>query len=256
MLTLGTHHTWGSNAKDRLSRLFSRYLGLQCSKHMTGNALIRKLCSKFLCTVRFRNENIAKIIGYGDYQLGNVTISRVYYIKGLRHNLFSVGQFCDADLEVAFQKNTCFIHNLEAMASEQFSSGPGLHYLSPATSSSGLVPNTLSQQPCIPPNKDDWDHFFQPMFNEHFTPPSIVVSLVQEATALRAVDLAESPVSTSIDQRLLHRQVEVMRKHGYGYLKEIIIRRADNDLYRFKEGDFPRLRINNIKDMLLLVVQN
>ncbi|GJS47048.1 hypothetical protein Tco_0597169 [Tanacetum coccineum] len=87
-----------------------------------------------------------------------------------------------------------------AMASEQFSSGPGLHYLSPATSSSGLVPNTLSQQPCIPPNKDDWDHFFQPMFNEHFTPPSIVVSLVQEATAPRAVDLAESPVSTSIDQ--------------------------------------------------------
>ncbi|GKF63653.1 hypothetical protein Tco_0187101, partial [Tanacetum coccineum] len=74
------------------------------------------------------------------------------------------------------------------------------HYLSPATSSSGLVPNTLSQQPCIPPNKDDWDHFFQPMFNEHFTPPSIIVSIVQEATALRAVDLAESPVSTSIDQ--------------------------------------------------------
>ncbi|GKD40857.1 hypothetical protein Tco_1261064 [Tanacetum coccineum] len=50
--------------------------------------------------------------------------------------------------------------------------------------------------------------------------------------------------------------VEVMRKHGYGYLKEIIVRRADNDLYRFKEGDFPRLRINDIEDMLLLVVQN
>ncbi|GKA92708.1 hypothetical protein Tco_0814633 [Tanacetum coccineum] len=51
-------------------------------------------------------------------------------------------------------------------------------------------------------------------------------------------------------------QVEVMRKHGYGYLKEIVVRRADNDLYRFKEGDFPRLRINDIEDMLLLVVQN
>ncbi|GKG20652.1 hypothetical protein Tco_0380453, partial [Tanacetum coccineum] len=47
-----------------------------------------------------------------------------------------------------------------------------------------------------------------------------------------------------------------MRKHGYGYLKEIIVRRADNDLYRFKEGDFPCLRINDIEDMLLLVVQN
>ncbi|GJZ40018.1 hypothetical protein Tco_0586581 [Tanacetum coccineum] len=51
-------------------------------------------------------------------------------------------------------------------------------------------------------------------------------------------------------------QVEVMRKHGYGYLKEIVVRRADNDLYRFKEGNFPRLHINDIKDMLLLVVQN
>ncbi|GJR35641.1 hypothetical protein Tco_1211325 [Tanacetum coccineum] len=50
--------------------------------------------------------------------------------------------------------------------------------------------------------------------------------------------------------------VKVMRKHGYGYLEEIVLRRADNALYRFKEGDFPRLRINDIEDMLLLVVQN
>ncbi|GJU08697.1 hypothetical protein Tco_1125127 [Tanacetum coccineum] len=48
----------------------------------------------------------------------------------------------------------------------------------------------------------------------------------------------------------------VMRKHGYGYMKEIVVRRADNILYRFKEGDFPRLCINDIKDMILLVVQN
>ncbi|GJZ27225.1 hypothetical protein Tco_0571478 [Tanacetum coccineum] len=50
--------------------------------------------------------------------------------------------------------------------------------------------------------------------------------------------------------------VLVMRKHGYGYLEEIVVRRADNALYRFKEGDFPRLRINDIEDMLILVVQN
>ncbi|GJT95307.1 integrase, catalytic region, zinc finger, CCHC-type containing protein [Tanacetum coccineum] len=54
-------------------------------------------------------------MGYGDYQLGNVIIFRVYYVEGLRHNLFSVGQFCDVDLEVAFQKNTCFIRNLEGV---------------------------------------------------------------------------------------------------------------------------------------------
>ncbi|GJX17469.1 hypothetical protein Tco_0218301 [Tanacetum coccineum] len=50
--------------------------------------------------------------------------------------------------------------------------------------------------------------------------------------------------------------VKVMRKHGYGYLEEIVVRRADNVLYRFKEGDFPQLRINDIEDMLILVVQN
>ncbi|GJS59937.1 hypothetical protein Tco_0654721 [Tanacetum coccineum] len=60
----------------------------------------------------------------------------------------------------------------------------------------------------------------------------------------------------STERILVVTQVEVMRKHGYGCLKEIVVRRADNDLYRFKEGDFPRLRINDIEDMLLLVVQN
>ncbi|GJS63696.1 hypothetical protein Tco_0678260, partial [Tanacetum coccineum] len=50
--------------------------------------------------------------------------------------------------------------------------------------------------------------------------------------------------------------VKVMRKHGYGYLEEIVVRRVDNVLYRFKEGDFPRLQINDIEDMLILVVQN
>ncbi|GJX61072.1 retrovirus-related pol polyprotein from transposon TNT 1-94 [Tanacetum coccineum] len=92
---------------------------------------------------------------------------------------------------------------LTAMASEQFSSGPGLHFMTPATSSSGLVPNTVSQQPCIPPNRDDWDHLFQPMLDEYFTPSSIAVSLAQEAAASRAVDLVDSHVSTSIDQDAL-----------------------------------------------------
>ncbi|GKE02316.1 hypothetical protein Tco_1390299, partial [Tanacetum coccineum] len=86
------------------------------------------------------------------------------------------------------------------MAFEQFSLGPGLHSMTPATSSSGLVSNTVSQQPCIPPNKDDWDHLFQPMFDEYFNPSSIAVTPVQEAAAARAVVLADSTVSTSIDQ--------------------------------------------------------
>ncbi|GJV64365.1 retrovirus-related pol polyprotein from transposon TNT 1-94 [Tanacetum coccineum] len=44
---------------------------------------------------------------------GNIMIKRVYYVEGLNHNLFSVGQFCDADLEVAFQKSTCFVRDLQ-----------------------------------------------------------------------------------------------------------------------------------------------
>ncbi|GJT18397.1 hypothetical protein Tco_0877103, partial [Tanacetum coccineum] len=39
----------------------------------------------------FGNDHIAKIMGYGDYQIGNVIISWVYYVEGLGHNLFSVG---------------------------------------------------------------------------------------------------------------------------------------------------------------------
>ncbi|GKB44144.1 hypothetical protein Tco_0889086 [Tanacetum coccineum] len=66
-----------------------------------------------------------------------------------------------------------------------------------------------------------------------------------------------SPVKVAYDRYVLWvTHVKVMRKHRYGYLEEIVVRRADNVLYRFKEGDFPRLRINDIEDMLILVVQN
>nr|GEX26531.1 retrovirus-related Pol polyprotein from transposon TNT 1-94 [Tanacetum cinerariifolium] len=68
----------------------------------------------YACTIKFGNDHMEKIIGYGDYQIGNVTISRVYFVNGLGHNLFSVWQFCDSDLEVAFRQHTCFIRNLEA----------------------------------------------------------------------------------------------------------------------------------------------
>ncbi|GKE82326.1 hypothetical protein Tco_1552326 [Tanacetum coccineum] len=65
------------------------------------------------------------------------------------------------------------IDELTAMASEQFSLGRVLHSMTPATSSSGLISNHVSQQPCIPPKRDDWDHLFQPMFDEYFNPPII-----------------------------------------------------------------------------------
>nr|GEU66301.1 Gag-Pol polyprotein [Tanacetum cinerariifolium] len=90
------------------------YLDSSLSKYMTGDrSQLTNFVNKFLGTVKFGNDHVAKIRGYGDYQIGNVTILRVYFMEGIRHNLFSVGQFCDSDLEVAFRQHICFIRNLE-----------------------------------------------------------------------------------------------------------------------------------------------
>nr|GEX62366.1 integrase, catalytic region, zinc finger, CCHC-type, peptidase aspartic, catalytic [Tanacetum cinerariifolium] len=99
-----------------------------CSKHMTG--ILKHLTNfveKFLCTVKFRNDQIAPILGYGDLVQGTVTIKRVYYVEGLNHNLFSVGQFCDADLEVAFRKSTCYIRDLKGNDLLTYSRGTDLY---------------------------------------------------------------------------------------------------------------------------------
>nr|GEU66011.1 retrovirus-related Pol polyprotein from transposon TNT 1-94 [Tanacetum cinerariifolium] len=85
-----------------------------CSKHMTGNLkLLSNFMEQLLGTVKFKNNQIAPILGYEDLVQGKVTIKRVYYLEGMNHNLFSVGQFCYADLEVAFRKSTCYICNLK-----------------------------------------------------------------------------------------------------------------------------------------------
>ncbi|GKA86624.1 putative ribonuclease H-like domain-containing protein [Tanacetum coccineum] len=98
---------------------------------MTGDrSQLTNFVNKFLGTVKFGNDHVAKILGYGDYQIGNVTISRVYYIEGLRHNLFSVGQLCDSNLEVSFCQHTCFIRNLEGVDLLTGSRGNNLYTLS------------------------------------------------------------------------------------------------------------------------------
>ncbi|GJU65711.1 retrovirus-related pol polyprotein from transposon TNT 1-94 [Tanacetum coccineum] len=73
-----------------------------CKKYMTGNLkLLCNIVEKYLGTVPFGNDQFAPILGYGDLVQGNIAINRVYYVEGLNHNLFSVGQFCDADLETS-----------------------------------------------------------------------------------------------------------------------------------------------------------
>nr|GFC20839.1 integrase, catalytic region, zinc finger, CCHC-type, peptidase aspartic, catalytic [Tanacetum cinerariifolium] len=87
-----------------------------CSKYMTGNLkLLINFIWKFMGIVRFGNDHVAAILGFGDLQWGNILITRVYFVEGLGHNLFSVGQFCDSDQEVAFRRNACFVRNLEGV---------------------------------------------------------------------------------------------------------------------------------------------
>nr|GEU67043.1 hypothetical protein [Tanacetum cinerariifolium] len=83
---------------------------------MTGNLkLLINFVWKFMGTARFGNDHVAAILGFGDLQWGNILITRVYFVEGWGHNLFSVGQFCDSDLEVAFRRNAYFIRNLEGV---------------------------------------------------------------------------------------------------------------------------------------------
>ncbi|GJS90457.1 retrovirus-related pol polyprotein from transposon TNT 1-94 [Tanacetum coccineum] len=100
--------------KGKMNDMSSRISKKQ--KANVSNAEISKeIKQKFLGTVRFGNDHVAAILGFGDLQWGNILIIRVYFVEGLGHNLFSVGQFCDSDLEVAFRRNTCFVRTLEGV---------------------------------------------------------------------------------------------------------------------------------------------
>ncbi|GKB04902.1 retrovirus-related pol polyprotein from transposon TNT 1-94 [Tanacetum coccineum] len=98
---------------------------------MTGNrSRLKNFVKKFIEIVRFGNDHFGDIMGYGDYVIGNSVISRVYYVEGLRHNLFSVGQFCDSDLEVAFIKHSCYVRNEDGVELLKGSRGLNLYIIS------------------------------------------------------------------------------------------------------------------------------
>nr|GEX31567.1 hypothetical protein [Tanacetum cinerariifolium] len=63
---------------------------------------------------------------------------------------------------------------LTTMASEQSSSGPVFHEMTPGTINTGLVPKPTSSTPFVPPSRIDWDLLFQPLFDELLTPPPSV----------------------------------------------------------------------------------
>ncbi|GJZ91985.1 hypothetical protein Tco_0664050 [Tanacetum coccineum] len=71
------------------------------------------------------------------------------------------------------------------------------------------------------------------------------------------IDLKTTDYPSTITKNILSVvSVTVQKLHGYGYLEEIVVRRVDRQKYKFKEGDFVNLHMNDIKDMLLLLVQH
>ncbi|GJU60294.1 retrovirus-related pol polyprotein from transposon TNT 1-94 [Tanacetum coccineum] len=107
------------------------YLDSGCSKHMIRNrSRLNNFVKKFIGTVRFGNDHFGAIMGYGDYLIGDSVISRVYYVEGFRHNLFSIGQFCDSDLEVAFQKHSCYVRDIDGVELLKGSRGLNLYTIS------------------------------------------------------------------------------------------------------------------------------
>ncbi|GKE06805.1 retrovirus-related pol polyprotein from transposon TNT 1-94, partial [Tanacetum coccineum] len=102
-----------------------------CSKHMTGDrSRLRNLVKKFIRTVRFGNDHFGAIMGYEDYVIGDSVISKVYYVEGLGRNLFSVGQFCDSDLEVAFRKHSCYVRDTDGVDLIKGSRGSNFYTIS------------------------------------------------------------------------------------------------------------------------------
>ncbi|GJZ51925.1 retrovirus-related pol polyprotein from transposon TNT 1-94 [Tanacetum coccineum] len=93
------------------------------------------------------------------------------------------------------------------MASEHSSLGPALHEMTPATISSGLMPNPPPSTPFVPPSRTDWDLLFQPLFDELLNPPSSVdnpapevIALIAEVVAPEPAASTGSPSSTTVDQ--------------------------------------------------------
>nr|GEV95365.1 hypothetical protein [Tanacetum cinerariifolium] len=94
-----------------------------------------------------------------------------------------------------------------AMDFEQSSLGPALHEMTPASISSGLMPNPPSSTSFVPPSRTDWDILFQLLFDELLTPsPSVnhpapeVIASLAEVVALEPSASTGSPFLTTIDQ--------------------------------------------------------
>nr|GEX52463.1 integrase, catalytic region, zinc finger, CCHC-type, peptidase aspartic, catalytic [Tanacetum cinerariifolium] len=122
---------WKPTQVRQVVQIVLWYLDSGCSKYMTGDrSRLMNFVKKFIGTVRFGNDHFGAIMGYGDYVIGDIVISRVYYVEGLGHNLFSVGQICDSDLEVAFRKHSFYVRDTDDVELIKGSRGSNLYTIS------------------------------------------------------------------------------------------------------------------------------
>nr|GEY84597.1 retrovirus-related Pol polyprotein from transposon TNT 1-94 [Tanacetum cinerariifolium] len=170
----------------------------------------RNFVKKFNMTVRFGNDHFGAIMGYGDYVIGDSVISRVYYVEGLGHNFFSVKQFCDSDLEVAFRKHPCYVRDTDGV--ELIKGNSKNHTRSPKTENTNLeVLNTLYMDLCRPMKVktingkkyvlvivDDYTRFTWVKFLRSKDEPQRPVSPTLTIPVL--VNSVDTPSSTFIDQ--------------------------------------------------------
>ncbi|KAJ9536703.1 LOW QUALITY PROTEIN: hypothetical protein OSB04_un000088 [Centaurea solstitialis] len=90
------------------------YLDSGCSKHMTGRKeILSNYTEEYGGSVKFGNNELAPVVGHGDIVCKDITIQNVAHVVGLNHNLFSIGKFCDKDLEVYFKKRRCVVRTEE-----------------------------------------------------------------------------------------------------------------------------------------------
>nr|GEU37070.1 retrovirus-related Pol polyprotein from transposon TNT 1-94 [Tanacetum cinerariifolium] len=165
-----------------------------CSKHMTGNLkLLINFVWKFLGTVRFGNDHIAAILGFNDLQWGNILITRVYFIEGLGHNLFSVGQFCDSDLEAPIQPETVADNVPNAMFDENTFVNPFANPSTSAAESSSsqyVDPSNMHTFYQPYPHEFQWtkDHPIEQNVKEAMTDPAWIESMQEELIQFKRLD--------------------------------------------------------------------
>ncbi|GKC21619.1 hypothetical protein Tco_1023769 [Tanacetum coccineum] len=113
------------------------------------------------------------------------------------------------------------------------SSGPGPQLMTPGTINLGLVQNIPSPTPVVPPTKNDWDLFFQPMFDEYFKPPPNVDHPVPEVHTPVPAASTSSPSSTTVDasQTTSEQQSSVIPQGVEDDFYNIEVAHMDNDPY-------------------------